>query len=547
MGIPSYFSYIIRNHPNVIKRRPSGPCSSLYMDCNSIIYDSLRSMQDSGPDIESRLIAAVISKIQYYISVIRPSNVLYIAFDGVAPLAKMEQQRIRRYKTGYLASIDFWVGSNPNPESGDPWSTSAITPGTVFMDLLSLEVNRAFCGSEVGSKTVIVSASDEPGEGEHKMFHYMRENVLQTETVAVYGLDSDLIMLSLFHCFECSNIYIFRETPAFGKEIQEKFGQDELIYLDHVSLYKAILREMGISMATRDESRGRIYDYIFMCFLLGNDFLPHFPSLNIRTHGNTTVLDTYKRIIGNRADRRFIGLESGNIQWRWVKLFLNELAKEEHKSIQAEYVSRHKMEKRFYPAETKEDREIAFDNIPVIYRAHEHFINPNDVGWEARYYRVAFDLKSDPSRKFIESICCNYLEGLEWVFRYYKEGCPHWRWKYNHHYPPLFQDLVKYVPDFETDFIDSVRGENLPFHPFTQLCYVIPQWNHSKILPKNALNVALENSSHYVGMDKLEFKWMFCRYFWESHAVLPEMTVEFLEKIDKKFIGKHIKNISYKV
>ena len=553
MGIPSYFSYIIRNHGNIIKSRRGvlSRMTSIYLDCNSIIYDSLRQIQEAQTkdlNIEISVINMVIKKIRSYISAINPSNVVYIAFDGVAPLAKMEQQRIRRYKTGYLASIDFWKdgsGESAAPESVNPWSTSTITPGTAFMDMLSIRIKMEFENASLGAKTVIVSASDEAGEGEHKMFQYMRDNALQNETIAVYGLDSDLIMLSLFHCFACENIYIFREAPAFGKFIEEKFQSDELIYLDHRALSKAILREMGITATVttqtgiagteRDEARMRIYDYIFMCFLLGNDFLPHFPSLNIRTHGNATILETYKRVIGCRADRRFIGIESGNIQWRWVKLFLCELAKDESRSILSEYESRHKMEKRFYPTTKKEERETAFDNIPVIYRAEEHYINPSEPGWDSRYYRVAFHLDEAPSKSFVESVCINYLEGLEWVFRYYTEGCPHWRWKYQFHYPPLFNDLVKHIPDFETNFINDRIGINKPFHPYTQLCYVIPKWNHEKVLPKKALKIASKNAGRYVDMKDLKFQWMFCRYFWESHALLPEMPLKLLEEIDAKF------------
>jgi 5'-3' exonuclease len=496
----------------------------------------------------------VIAKIRSYISAINPSNVIYIAFEGVAPLAKMEQQRIRRYKTGYLASIDFWKDGCEKPIE-NAWSTSAITPGTAFMDLLSVRIKMEFENANLGAKTVIVSASDEAGEGEHKMFQYMRDNALQNETIAVYGLDSDLIMLSLFHCFACQNIYIFREAPAFGKLVEERFQSDELIYLDHRALSKAILREMGITGTQKgiagtqkgitgtqkgianEEARMRIYDYIFMCFLLGNDFLPHFPSLNIRTHGNSTILETYKRVIGNHVDRRFIGTETGNIQWRWVKAFLCELAKDESRTMLTEYESRHKMEKRFYPTTKKEEREAAFDNIPTIYRAEEHYINPSEPGWESRYYKTAFHLDGEPQKPFVESVCVNYLEGLEWVFRYYTEGCPHWRWKYAFHYPPLFRDLVKYVPDFETNFIDELSGINKPFHPYTQLCYVIPKWNHEKVLPKKALKLAVKNATRYVDMKDLKFQWMFCKYFWESHALLPEMPLKLLEEIDEKCIS----------
>lgn len=550
MGIPSYFSYIIKNHANIIRnlRHHVGKktkFSSLYMDCNSIIYDCVRQVEkdsdaSSTSMFETKLIDSVISKIEQYIGAISPTNVLYIAFDGVAPFAKMEQQRTRRYKTGYLASIDFSSDSGVSPRSDSKkWNTSAITPGTEFMSLLSAKVRRAFAsdsGRFFGAKTVIVSAADEPGEGEHKMFQYMRENALQSETIAVYGLDSDLIMLSLFHCFACENIYIFREAPSFGKLALDVSSGEELVFLDHRLLAGAILNEMGVSTTVND-ARGRIYDYIFMCFLLGNDFLPHFPALNIRTHGNYTILDTYKRVIGTRPDRRFISLETGNIQWRHVKTFLNELASSESRTIKEEYVSRDKMEHRHFPTNTKEEREVAFDNTPVIYRAEEHYINPRESGWQARYYRAAFHLDAEPTKEFIREISTNYLEGLEWVFKYYTEGCPHWRWKYRYHYPPLFVDLVGHVPDFETTFIDERRITqlNAPFHPYTQLAYVIPPWNHHLLNDKTRRRIEKYGIQKYcVALDQLRFQWTFCRYFWEAHAMLPEIPLAELEAFDAK-------------
>ena len=546
MGIPSYFSYIIKNHSNIIrnKRRLNGvKFSSLYMDCNSIIYDCVRKIENDteprpkGFDFEDAIIRGVITKIDKYVCDIEPSNVLYIAFDGVAPFAKMEQQRIRRYKTGYLSAVaKGTIHSNNNAKSNElttvatSWNTSAITPGTNFMNMLSLKVRRTFLdsGRYFGVKTIVVSGSDEPGEGEHKMFQYMRSNALKTETIAVYGLDADLIMLSLFHCFACENIYIFRESPEFGRAaLENSFDRDELLYLDNRSLSRAILNEMGVTETEKD-TRGRIYDYIFACFLLGNDFMPHFPALNIRTHGNYTILETYRKLIARYPDRRFISLTSGNIQWKWVKLFLRNLANDERRLIINEYESRHKMEKRFYPANTHEERMNAFENIPTIYRAEEHYIQPGEPGWESRYYDVAFHL-TDPLQQ-INNICNNYLEGLEWTFKYYTEGCPHWRWKYNYHYPPLLVDLVKIIPDFETTYIDQTAGINKPFRPNTQLAYVIPPWNHN--LLQDSGSQILEES-YYVGIGELRFQWMFCKFFWESHAILPEIPLSELEKLDE--------------
>ena len=337
MGIPSYFSYIIKNYSNIILNQKQllkdNVCfCNLMMDCNSIIYDEFRKMEEDiaknhldNNEIERKLINNVINKIGHYIKSVSPSELVYIAFDGVAPFAKMEQQRTRRHKGGILRKIDDVLGKTGN-SSG--WSTTNITPGTQFMNMLSVKIKRAFSNLEghFNVKKIVVSGSDKEGEGEHKMFHYLRQtkNGVNGNTL-VYGLDSDLIMLSLFHCKPFGRFFIYRETPEFGKNIVSIVeGDSDYLFMDIHSLSKAILSEMNCD--TNDYHR--LYDYVFMCFLLGNDFLPHFPSLNLRTDGVDVLLETYKSVLGNSSQRSFID-NNLRIQWRWVSLFFFELSKGE--------------------------------------------------------------------------------------------------------------------------------------------------------------------------------------------------------------------------
>ena len=260
MGIPSYFSYIIKNYSNIIRNYGSvinSPFGFLFMDCNSIIYDVFRKIETDRPDLlhnvdelEAEIINKVISSIHTYVYYIKPDSLLYIAFDGVAPFAKMEQQRVRRYK-------------NSSPSNAQ-WSTSNITPGTSFMSKLSKRVRSAFSGLEehYHVQKIIVSASDEPGEGEHKMFQYIRDHCGSSHSnkqCAVYGLDSDLIMLALFHCKHFERLYIFRETPAFGKQLfpdADEWKDNECHFLDIPLLANCIIRELKCK--TFDSHR--IYD-----------------------------------------------------------------------------------------------------------------------------------------------------------------------------------------------------------------------------------------------------------------------------------------------
>ena len=135
MGIPSYFSYIVKNHSNIIRKLEClQKADNFYLDSNSIIYDCLRKemINYKGKDkvFETLLIKSIIKKLEEYINIIQPSNNIIIAFDGVAPVAKLEQQRTRRYKSYLMNKI---TASIENKEESI-WDKTAITPGTKFME-----------------------------------------------------------------------------------------------------------------------------------------------------------------------------------------------------------------------------------------------------------------------------------------------------------------------------------------------------------------------------------------------------------------------------
>lgn len=537
MGIPSYFSYIIKNYPNIIRNigyfsnNKAFSFNHLYMDCNSIIYDAVHSIDNAdnldNQTFENEIIEKVIVNIKEYISLIKPTNTIFIAFDGVAPFAKMEQQRTRRYRNRFMTTMDFGDSKKSN------WNTSAITPGTKFMDNLSYRINYEFKNTEkyYNVKNIYVSCSDDAGEGEHKLFKHTRNCVSQNENIAIYGLDSDLIMLSLFHLKYCKDIYVFREAPEFLKSsipINVRGNDTEPHFLDIRYLSKSILSEMNCKYP--DEQR--TYDYVFLCFFLGNDFLPHFPAMNIRTHGINCMLDFYRLYIGNYQDRFLISKTTGKIQWKNVSILINEIAKKEHELLINEYFVRNKFDKRTYICETPKEKDDAFQNLPIIFREEEKYICPDEPMWENRYYKRLFHCKRNTEN--IKQICNNYLEGLEWVFKYYSDGCPNWRWKYNYNYPPLFNDLCKYIPHFEMDFISNKTTlSNTPFTKLVQLSYVMPSSN-LELLPQNICKF-LTNNYPELYPEQYEFKWAFCKYFWEAHPILPDIPLELLEQWEIQF------------
>ena len=530
MGIPSYFSHIVKNHNIIIKKYEeflkTHSIDNLYLDSNSIIYDSYRIMIEEHNHLnkikfENKLISIICNKIETYINIIKPTFCIYIAFDGVAPVAKMNQQRSRRYKSNFEKKIVHTLKNNNNI---DLWDKTCITPGTQFMNKLGKGINNFFKNKEnkYNVEKIIISTTNEPGEGEHKLFNYIRTNKFlhYSRSTVVYGLDADLIMLAINHLQFCKNIFLFRETPEFIKSIDSTLNPNYNYILDIPLLSYHIKLNMNITNKTMDENI--LQDYIFIFFLLGNDFLPHFPSLNIRTKGIENILNAYNNTISNK---NITIINNNNINWKHLNLFIQYLSTNELLFIKNEYNIRNKKENRTLPNTNYEEKYKKYLLTPIYNRNNEKYINPYEKFWENRYYTTLFHFK--PTRNNIKNVCINYLEGLEWTFKYYNSSCPDWHWKYNYHYPPLFKDLIKYIPSFNCNMINENKNE--PVNPYIQLIYVLPK-DSLHFLPKNIYNKVITELIHLYP-ENADYIWDFCTYIWESHIDLPNMNIEHIQNI----------------
>ena len=274
---------------------------------------------------------------------------------------------------------------------------------------------------------------------------------------------------------------------------------------------------------TTEQQKNRIYDYIFLCFFLGNDFMPHFPSVNIRTGGIDKMLNAYKATIGGSKEL----LTDGKIiYWKNVRKLVAFLAEQEEGFLKMEVRQRDRGEKRHFPYETPEQKFAKFDALPTHNRELEKAINPFQDGWRRRYY-ASLDQLDMRNESVIAELSVNYLEGLEWTMKYYTTGCADWRWCYNYNYPPLFADLLKQIPVFEREFVPCLPPQ--PVKPLVQLCYVLP--NESlQFLPKKLHDRLKKDHEDWYPTDAA-FVWAFCKYIWESHIELPHIKIEELEKI----------------
>jgi len=535
MGIPSYFAYIVRNHRNIIKKfkvnsSDSPKINNLYLDCNSFIYEAhhqLHKVADAnqtGPLHETAIIKQVCESLIQMIQTLQPDKRILIAFDGVAPMAKLNQQRNRRYMTAYQ-------NATLGKPSGE-WNTAAITPGTAFMKKLGTAItNRFQTPHEFGLEQIIISSSDEPGEGEHKIYEYIRAHPTyhkDTQTI-IYGLDADLIMLTLNHLHISEKMYLYRETPEFIKHIDKTLNPNENYLLDIPLFAKTIINELTPSKRPLDLTPLNddvLFDYILLCFFLGNDFLPHFPALNIRTTGIEHLITAYKVVFNTTSETL---TKDRTIVWKNMRKFIAYLATHELDYLKQEYIQRDKMSKRaqYGSPQTKDQDENLL--LPLKERAHELYINPNEVGWETRYYKILFNTTINDDRR--KEISTNYLEGLEWTMKYYSTGCADWRWLYHYHYPPLLSDLIRFVPYFEHTFVPLQPKS--PVTPLAQLGYVLPPTSMD-LLPYTLYQKLIQTQPEWYIHDYV-FLWAFCKFFWEAHVELPHIDMAEMEKIVQSY------------
>jgi 5'-3' exoribonuclease 2 len=317
-----------------------------------------------------------------YVVILRPicKTFANLISDGVAPRAKMNQQRSRRFRSAMDAKaeeenkIEFHkkliesgkAEPGSRPQSDKKWDSNVITPGTPFMFKLSQSL-RYWVSYKLNTDPgwaklkVIISDASVPGEGEHKMMEFIRSQRRSPEhdpntRHVIYGLDADLIMLGLAthephfrilredvfakdnkkqKCSICGQGGHFAsECKGVPKEIVGDFNEQEKpTKIPYVWLHVSVLREYlelelkpSQPLSFKWDLERAIDDYVFLCFFVGNDFLPHLPSLEIREEGIDTLIQIWKEsiaVMGGYVSK------DGYVDLEKAQYILNGLAKRE--------------------------------------------------------------------------------------------------------------------------------------------------------------------------------------------------------------------------
>lgn len=500
------------------------PPAVFALDLNCAIYHCVRKVQDVYPykndtithmEFERRLIIEVLCYISYMIDVVKPTHITYIAVDGVAPMAKIRQQRMRRFKSSIAAEQEARIKAEARGVSYVPlarWDTNAITPGTQFMAKLSLAL-RDYVVKNPGK--VCVSPADECGEGEQKIMNYIRET--QPADVVVYGLDADLIVLALWaQATSNTRVDLFREEVEFNGTIKkDALNAEQYLYLNIHHLAHVLYEMYGKHEDTLDDFTK--YFVAFMNFL-GNDFVPHGMMLKIKDDGVIRLLEIYKYHMTYP-----IILKNALGEWSYNILALRQLFEVLASTEETDFLRniRKKIESRVGASHAKnaEERALGIHNDAPVIWGHEHiFIEPSNTGvvlrtqWRELYDEHALQKASVPF------VIEKYLESLSWTLAYYSGLDVDFDWYYPQFLPPRFESILHALRTYPSLNPPLKQSSYLPLQPLEQLCMVLPVSSFHLLPPEYQ---TMPDRHMYAWPESWGVFSIGRRYLWECEPLIP--------------------------
>ncbi|XWS73849.1 hypothetical protein CRYUN_Cryun02cG0164500 [Craigia yunnanensis] len=571
MGVPSFYRWLVNKYPDIrvtaIEEKgvdidtsspnPNGmEFDNLYLDMNGIIHPCFHPEDQSlAPTTYEDVFESIYEYIDNLFRIVRPRKLLYVAIDGVAPRAKMNQQRSRRFRAAMddeIAAaeedrlrIQFEMEGKPvlpkvECEVSD---SNVITPGTEFMFRLSKKL-EGYIESRLNS---------DPGWKEIQ--------------------DADLIMLAL-------------ATHEVHFSILREFL--------HVWILREYL-ELDMKMTDAPENfrfdlERIIDDFIFMCFFAGNDFLPHMPTLEIHEGAiyllMTVYKEQFKNIGGYLVDMQWVqDKKGGYVKLRRVEKFILLVGTYEEKIFKKRSELRERKLRRLcqYSDIQDEENEIGSSDLPrgmckdssadkyellrntidLKEKLKENLRTKSDLfkngdvdtdrvrlgiaGWKERYYKQQFSADTKQEIEIMrKEIVQKYTEGLLWVLLYYFSGVPSWSWFYPYHYGPFASDL-KGLSQVRVNF-----QKDHPFKPFYQLMSVLPP-RSAHALPTPYAKLITDMDSRIIDFYPTDFgidtdgK----RYAWQGICKLPFIDEERLivetRRVEKELTPEDSKRNAEKV
>uniref|UniRef100_A0A8B9GKB2 5'-3' exoribonuclease 1 n=1 Tax=Amazona collaria TaxID=241587 RepID=A0A8B9GKB2_9PSIT len=548
MGVPKFYRWISERYPclsQVLKEHQIPEFDNLYLDMNGIIHQCSHPNDD---DVhfrisEDKIFADIFHYLEVLFRIIKPRKVFFMAVDGVAPRAKMNQQRGRRFRSAKEAEdkIKKALEKGETLPTEARFDSNCITPGTEFMARLH-EHLKYFVNMKISTDkswqgvTVYLSGHETPGEGEHKIMEFIRSEKAKPHhdpntRHCLYGLDADLIMLGLTS--HEAHFALLREEVRFGgKKSQRACAPEETTFhLLHLSLMREYIdyefSPVKDKISFEYNIERIIDDWILMGFLVGNDFIPHLPHLHINHDALPLLYRTYMAILPELGgyinenghlnlkrfekyltrlsdfDREHFSEVFVDLKWFESKVgnkYLNEaagIAAEEARKIKQKkqqaqensicLAALEKNEGEVTPKTVVEDEPEDDDLFETEFRQYKRTYYMTKMGVEV----VSDDFLADQAE-------C-YVQAIQWILHYYYHGVQSWSWYYPYHYAPYLSD-IRNIGELKMKF---ELGK--PFMPFEQLLAVLPAASKD-LLPKCYQHLMISQDSPIIEYYPPDFK-----------------------------------------
>jgi 5'-3' exonuclease len=492
MGVKYFFKWLNTKFSSCLSSKFRKEIEFLMIDMNALYHSVAQKIYKYGEHKQlPRLIKptkiiipsdtefykGVCDEIETLINMVKPTKKVILCVDGVAPISKQNQQRLRRFKSSL--------------EMGKNFDSNAISIGTKLMHNLSLYID-SFIKENVVTKykelEFIFSSEKVPGEGEHKIISYIR-NYHNDETCCIVSLDADLIMLLLATNKQNLSILRLMTDPCV---------------VDIDILRVELVKHLGCN--DFKNSNDFITDFVIICFFVGNDFLPNIPTMEILNDAIDVTIVEYKK---NYEVNGHLTYRSNN------NIKLNILSLKEFLKLLTEY------ETKFINQKIENKDSYFKDELLEKHINKNKEVNFSE--YKDEYYKTKFNSQS------IDFICHHYLSGLIWNINYYSIGVSDWSWYYPYHYGPFLIDLYKSLSTFKSFLLKKTK----PNEPFKQLLSILPP-SSSHLLP-SCLQKTLDNElkSFCPSLFKIDISGK--RQEWEGIVIIPFIDQQFLDTIYSKY------------
>lgn len=517
MGIKHFFAWYRKNFESTYikikndEKIENLKVDNLLLDLNGIFHSSCQEVYKYGAFAQEKRLLAVKQKgnedkqtlvfenickrIENIMDIIGPTKRVIMCVDGPGPIGKQNQQRQRRFR------------NEPGEMSFD---SNCITPGTKFMNELSKYLknyikNDLKRNANWQHLEIHFSSEKVPGEGEHKAVEFVRNN--KDESYCINGPDADLFMLTL--STHVKNFYILRDDMY----------NNGSFFLINIRKTRSELINMleWVSDKNECDAKSIINDFIFMCFVLGNDFVPNIPSVEIISNGIEMMIQIYRvncAIYGHLTETNkkgciFINKDS-------FMHFLALIGENEKTNIESKYRD---TRNRFFP-DALIDKNIDITSEKVSIDLQKYITD---------YSEKAFGNDN------IEKVCHKYIESLQWVLTYYTSGVSSWTWCYEYHYAPFASQLTRYLNTYKR----RRHGKTIPSLPLQQLLSVLPP-HSSDLIPKPLRTLLLDDTSPIKDFfpKEIQIDLSGKKQEWEGVVILPVVDQALLKKVYSKFINK---------